>query len=121
MKKNVAQELIVSAVQKAFALAYRWPYCMSIAFGGACFICSWFIGDVRKWLMDDKIAVEEVTTNAAQTPQVVRECKEWAEKKKVKLKIRVVGKTHTRRGSRHRYIQGRHAASCATLGQTELC
>lgn len=69
MRKDVAQELIVSAAQEAFALAYRWPYWMSIAFGGVCFICSWFIGDVRKWLMDDKVAVEEVTTDAAQTPE----------------------------------------------------
>lgn len=29
-------------------MAYRWPYWISIAFGGVCIICSFFMGDVRK-------------------------------------------------------------------------
>ncbi|KAJ4305792.1 hypothetical protein N0V90_001324 [Kalmusia sp. IMI 367209] len=37
---------IVASGQEAFALAYRWPYWVSIAFGGVCFILSFFVQDI---------------------------------------------------------------------------
>jgi hypothetical protein len=42
--------VILAASQEAFALAYRWPYWISIAFGGACFILSFFVGNIRPFL-----------------------------------------------------------------------
>lgn len=50
-KQNVYDEIVASA-QDAFALAYRWPYWMSIAFGGSCFIMAFFLGDIKKFLTD---------------------------------------------------------------------
>lgn len=47
--------LIVASAQEAFALAYRWPYWISIAFGGACFLLSIFVGDIGA-LLDSHIA-----------------------------------------------------------------
>ncbi|USP76128.1 hypothetical protein yc1106_03402 [Curvularia clavata] len=44
---------ILAASQEAFAKAYRLPYYISIAFGGACFILSFFIGDLREYLTSD--------------------------------------------------------------------
>jgi hypothetical protein len=41
-----AYPVIIASAQEAFALAYRWPYYVSIAFGGACFILSFFVGDI---------------------------------------------------------------------------
>jgi hypothetical protein len=41
-----AYPVIISYVQKAFALAYRFPYWISIAFGSSCFILSFFVGDI---------------------------------------------------------------------------
>ncbi|KAF2129225.1 MFS general substrate transporter [Dothidotthia symphoricarpi CBS 119687] len=46
---------IIAAAQEAFALAYRWPYYCSIAFGGSCFILSLFVGDIGS-LLDAHIA-----------------------------------------------------------------
>jgi hypothetical protein len=46
---------IVAATQEAFALAYRWPYWISIAFGAACFIASFFVGDIGA-LLDGHVA-----------------------------------------------------------------
>ncbi|KAI8942834.1 hypothetical protein NX059_000874 [Plenodomus lindquistii] len=46
---------ILRATQEAMALAYRWPYWCSIAFGGACFILSFFLGDIDQ-LLDAHIA-----------------------------------------------------------------
>jgi hypothetical protein len=37
----------MDALHEAFALAYRWPYWISIAFGGACIILSLFLKDIR--------------------------------------------------------------------------
>jgi hypothetical protein len=54
-------DLIVAAGQEAFALAYRWPYWMSIAFGGACFIMAFFLGDIKKFLTDAMGAPQEGT------------------------------------------------------------
>lgn len=47
--------LIIASAQEAFALAYRWPYWISIAFGGACVILSAFVGDIGA-LLDSHIA-----------------------------------------------------------------
>jgi len=47
---------ILAAAQKSFALAYRYPYWISIAFGGICFIASFFIADVRPMMASRKIA-----------------------------------------------------------------
>jgi hypothetical protein len=47
--------LIIERAQYAFALAYRWPYYCSIAFGGLCFILSFFVGDIGP-LLDAHIA-----------------------------------------------------------------
>ncbi|CAA9961947.1 hypothetical protein CFE70_005347 [Pyrenophora teres f. teres 0-1] len=46
---------ILAATQKAWALAYRYPYWISIAFGGICFISSLFITDVRPLMMTKRI------------------------------------------------------------------
>ncbi|KAH9882215.1 hypothetical protein J1614_001387 [Plenodomus biglobosus] len=46
---------ILRATQEAMALAYRWPYWCSIAFGGACFILSFFLGDIDQ-LLDAHVA-----------------------------------------------------------------
>lgn len=47
--------LVVQKSQEAFALAYHWPYFISIAFGGICFILSFFVGDIGP-LLDAHIA-----------------------------------------------------------------
>lgn len=46
---------IETAMREAFALAYRWPYWISIAFGGASFIASFFVGDIGS-LLDAHVA-----------------------------------------------------------------
>lgn len=46
---------ILRATQEAMALAYRWPYWCSIAFGGACFVLSFFLGDIDQ-LLDAHVA-----------------------------------------------------------------
>ncbi|RMX88448.1 hypothetical protein D0868_14817 [Hortaea werneckii] len=43
-------DLLINKTQEAFALAYRWPYWMSIAFGGMCIVCSLFLKDVRHFV-----------------------------------------------------------------------
>ena len=45
-----AWPVILAASQESFALAYRWPYWVSIAFGGICFILSFFVGDITTLL-----------------------------------------------------------------------
>jgi hypothetical protein len=49
--------LIIAYAQKAFALAYRWPYWISIAFGSTCFLLSFFVGDIGS-LLTNKVAAE---------------------------------------------------------------
>lgn len=44
--KRDAYPLILAASQQSFALAYHYPYYVSIAFGGTCFILSFFLGDI---------------------------------------------------------------------------
>jgi hypothetical protein len=41
-----AYPLIIARAQEAFAMAYKWPYYVSIAFGSLCFILSFFVGDI---------------------------------------------------------------------------
>jgi len=41
---------VISAVQDGMVEAYKWPYWMSIAFGGICFIASFGIKDIRHYL-----------------------------------------------------------------------
>jgi hypothetical protein len=41
LRRN-AYPIIIASAQEAFALAYRWPYYVSIAFGTLCF----FVGDI---------------------------------------------------------------------------
>lgn len=59
-KKNYTYEEftqpIIDASHAAFADAYRYPYFISIAFGGLTFICACFLGDIKPFL-DDHIAV----------------------------------------------------------------
>jgi len=52
-----AYPIIISYAQKAFALAYRWPYWVSIAFGVPCFILSFFVKDIGELLTPDVAAV----------------------------------------------------------------
>lgn len=59
--KQRAYDLIVSAGQRALALGYRWPYWISIAFGGICFVMAFFLGSIREFLTDDMIAPPEGT------------------------------------------------------------
>ncbi|PSN61687.1 MFS general substrate transporter [Corynespora cassiicola Philippines] len=47
---------IVASAQEAFSLAYRYPYWISIAFGGLCFILSFFVGDITALLTDEVAA-----------------------------------------------------------------
>ncbi|OAG12773.1 MFS general substrate transporter [Paraphaeosphaeria sporulosa] len=37
---------IIASAQEAFALAYRWPYWVSLAFGITCFFMSFFVQDI---------------------------------------------------------------------------
>lgn len=48
--KDVAYDIIIQNLQEAFALAYRWPYWMSIAFGAASLVCACFMRDIRHYL-----------------------------------------------------------------------
>jgi hypothetical protein len=54
-----AYPIIISYAQRAFALAYRFPYWISIAFGALCFILSFFVGDIGG-LLTDQVAAEPV-------------------------------------------------------------
>ncbi|EUC30153.1 hypothetical protein COCCADRAFT_7762 [Bipolaris zeicola 26-R-13] len=51
-----AYPIILAASREAWAQAYKLPYYVSIAFGGATVILSFFIGDIRQY-MTSKIAV----------------------------------------------------------------
>jgi hypothetical protein len=57
--KEMAYPVILNYAQRAFALAYRYPYWISIAFGGLCFILSFFVGDIGG-LLTNKVAAESV-------------------------------------------------------------
>ncbi|KAK4616312.1 Trichothecene efflux pump TRI12 [Fulvia fulva] len=45
---EAAYNIIIAAVQDAFAIAYQWPYWISIAFGGVCIVCSFGLRDIKK-------------------------------------------------------------------------
>ena len=45
-----AYPMLIASAQEAFALAYRWPYWMSIVFGTVCFVLSFFVGDITALL-----------------------------------------------------------------------
>ena len=55
-KKNQAFDIVLGGAQEAFALAYKYPYWMSIAFGGVCILLAREITDIRKFLMADTVA-----------------------------------------------------------------
>ena len=57
-KKDQAFEIILGGAQQAFALAYRYPYWMSIAFGGLCIFLAREITDIRKLMGLDTVAAE---------------------------------------------------------------
>ncbi|KAK1050699.1 hypothetical protein LTR74_016980 [Friedmanniomyces endolithicus] len=48
--KATAFDKIIAATQEAYAYAYRWPYWISIAFGGICLLCSFGLRDVRRFM-----------------------------------------------------------------------
>ena len=49
-RKDVAFDIITRASQEAFSLAYRYPYWISIAFGGTTCILAFFLKDIRKFM-----------------------------------------------------------------------
>ncbi|KAF2010130.1 MFS general substrate transporter [Aaosphaeria arxii CBS 175.79] len=51
-----AYPIIIRAAQEAFALAYRFPYWISIAFGSICFILSFFVEDIGTLLTNQVAA-----------------------------------------------------------------
>lgn len=57
--KGASYDLIIDAAQEAFAKAYRWPYFISIPFGGICLILALFLGDIRRFLTEDVVAAEK--------------------------------------------------------------
>jgi hypothetical protein len=48
--KDTAYGIIINITQRAFQSAYRWPYWISCAFGGACVILALFMRDIRQHL-----------------------------------------------------------------------
>lgn len=50
--KPTAFDTILSATEHSMALAYRYPYWISIAFGGVCIIASFFLRDVRHFVTE---------------------------------------------------------------------
>ena len=49
-QKASAYDVVIGATQEAYALAYRYPYWISIAFGAISMICALFLKDVKKFL-----------------------------------------------------------------------
>lgn len=45
--RDTAYQIIMDATHYTFAIAYAWPYWISIAFGGVCIICSFFLKDIK--------------------------------------------------------------------------
>lgn len=45
--RDTAYQTIMNAVMHTFGIAYAWPYWISIAFGGVCIICSFFLKDIN--------------------------------------------------------------------------
>ena len=69
--RQLAYDMIVKAGQESFAKAYRWPYWMSIAFGGSCFIMAFFLGDIKRFLTDSVAAPPEGTMVDEETGKTV--------------------------------------------------
>ena len=45
--KAIAYDVVIGATQEAYALAFRYPYWISIAFGVISLVCACFLRDVR--------------------------------------------------------------------------
>jgi hypothetical protein len=58
MRKDVAYDIMVGASQEAYALAYRGPYWISIAFGAVTYVLAFFLRDIKKF-MSMEVAVEQ--------------------------------------------------------------
>ena len=52
-QKEIAYEVVVEATQEAYALAFRYPYWISIVFGVLSLTCSLFLKDVRTVLKSE--------------------------------------------------------------------
>ncbi|RMZ89171.1 hypothetical protein DV736_g3598, partial [Chaetothyriales sp. CBS 134916] len=50
--KDTAYQTIINATTHTFAIAYQWPYWISIAFGGACIIVSLFLRNVTQFMKE---------------------------------------------------------------------
>lgn len=50
--KDTAYQTIMDATYSTFAIAYQWPYWISIAFGGVCIICSVFLRDITPFMKE---------------------------------------------------------------------
>jgi len=50
MHKDIAYDFIIHQTQLAFVPTYRWPYWISIAFGGVCILCAFGLKDIRKFV-----------------------------------------------------------------------
>lgn len=60
-RKEVAYDLIIAASQEAYALAYRWPYWMSVAFGAICVFLALFMKDITKFMTMQVTAASKST------------------------------------------------------------
>lgn len=49
-RTEVAYSIVLSATQQAYALAYRYPYWISMAFGGTCILLSLGLRDIKRFL-----------------------------------------------------------------------
>ena len=50
--RDVAYQTILDATMYTFAIAYKWPYWISIAFGSVCIICSFFLRDITPFMKE---------------------------------------------------------------------
>lgn len=50
--KDTAYQTIMNATMETFAVAYQWPYWISIAFGGVCIICCCFLRDITPFMKE---------------------------------------------------------------------
>lgn len=53
MHKEIAYDVVIGAMQEAYALAFRYPYWISIAFGVISLVSSFFLKDVRTVMRSD--------------------------------------------------------------------
>lgn len=52
-RKEIAYDVVIGAMQEAYALAFRYPYWISIAFGVISLVSSFFLKDVRTVLQGE--------------------------------------------------------------------